>query len=193
MIIIGLSGKMGAGKDWMCDNTILPYYEMMDKKIHKISFAKKLKDYISDRHNINRTDLDGGNKPQHIRELLQKTGDFFRATDPCYFIKELDREIKSLNSIDVLIITDVRFKNEMDYVVENGGHIIRIISPFRTLCRSINEKSNTSHTSENDLNFLDLTDFEKNSKICKIYNDRYNYTSSDKIYNILNMLIYHRL
>ena len=82
------------------------------------------------------------------RELMQKFGDLTRQIDPDIWIK-LALDINNVNT-DVLIITDVRFKNEAKAIKDKGGILIRIES---------DRSEEDTHISEIDLDSYNIFDF----------------------------------
>ena len=151
MIIIGISGKKGSGKDTFAS---LLANELLKVKLK--AFADNLKKccaIISNQHEWNFYSQDCKNKKAGFlsmtnRELMQKFGDLTRQIDSDIWIK-LALDINNVNT-DVLIITDVRFKNEAKAIKDKGGILIRIES----------DRSETdSHISEIDLDSYNIFDF----------------------------------
>ena len=77
------------------------------------------------------------------------------------WIKGLFLQIKNILSKsynvkkDIFIITDVRFKNEAEFIHLMGGHIIRIISPTRNNLK-MSEEAKKNYINEIDIrNFID--------------------------------------
>ena len=61
------------------------------------------------------------------RRILQVVGtDIFRAWDSECWVKALDAQIVHLDNV---VVTDVRFPNEVDYIHKRGGIVIRIVRP----------------------------------------------------------------
>lgn len=163
-LIIGLAGKMGVGKNYIADEL----HKILEKKgIHviKIAFADQLKINCICKYNIPFNEVYTGEKNNKIRTLLQKTGteegrDVYGEN---IWINYIDTWIKvlakgSLNKI-VFIITDVRFKNEADYIKKNQGKVINIIAPLRNKNRLMTEKSDANHLSEIDLDDYKTFDY----------------------------------
>lgn len=157
MIIIGISGKKGSGKDTCASllaNELLAKYRL---KVTLKSFADKLKKccaILSNQFEWVFYSQDDKNKKAGFlsmtnRELMQKFGDLTRQLDPDIWIK-LALDINNVNT-DVLIITDVRFKNEAKAIKDKGGLLIRMES---------NRSKEDNHESETDLN--DYNDFDFN-------------------------------
>lgn len=168
MTIIGVSGKIGSGKNYLSEQLI--------KELHKLgystteaSFAASLRNelnriiktikvdtidgvepysIIDNIHTIHKMDLneaedlynmlvadiveiDGLNahsRTESIRRALQYLGtDVRRKTDNEYWVKEFHRTVPDS---DFILVTDVRFPNEADSVVEHGGLMLRLdVSP----------------------------------------------------------------
>ena len=168
MTIIGVSGKIGSGKNYLAEQLI--------KELHKLgystteaSFASSLRNeldriiktikvdvldnvtydeiitHIEDIHKMSYEDaqilfeilvddvvnIDGLNahsRTESMRRALQHLGtDIRRKTDSEYWVKEFHRTVPKS---DFVLVTDVRFPNEADSVVESGGLMIRLdVSP----------------------------------------------------------------
>lgn len=157
MIIIGISGKKGSGKDTCASllaNELLAKYRL---KVTLKAFADKLKKccaILSGQFDWIFYDQNSKNKKAGLlsmtnRELMQKFGDLTRQLDQDIWIK-LALDINNVNT-DVLIITDVRFKNEAKAIKDKGGLLIRMES---------NRSKEDNHESETDLD--DYNDFDFN-------------------------------
>ena len=135
MNIIGISGKKGSGKDTFA-KLLQKQLELATCKTVKIdSFAANLKyccalisgqpNYLF--NNQNMKDKKAGFLNLTNRELMQKFGDLTRSLDKDIWIKSLFSKYID-NPPEYLIISDVRFKNEADYIKDIGGILIRIES-----------------------------------------------------------------
>ena len=151
MRLIGLAGRQGAGKDTACRLLQINLCNSREilTRFHKYAFAEALKDCASEafgipkkyfyRDEILKSEI---HKPwnvsarqiaqflgtemfrEHIKDLCPEVGDRF-------WIIRLEKDIKeseeSYGSEDVInVITDVRFQNEVDWIIENEGIIIKI-------------------------------------------------------------------
>ncbi len=59
------------------------------------------------------------------REIMQDYGTFYRTIDDQFWVKNLFKVIEDKEYTNV-IITDVRYINEADYILDNVGYVIRI-------------------------------------------------------------------
>ncbi len=125
MIIIGLSGKKLSGKDTV--------YELAaeligsGKRIGRVAFADPLKQEVSEITGM-RIEFIEEHKCE-FRSLLQVWGTEFRRrfNGNDYWINKMGEIIKkSSDHFDVIFITDVRFKNEADFIREQGGQVVRV-------------------------------------------------------------------
>lgn len=137
-MIIGISGKMGCGKDYICNNLIIPLLKKLDKCYLQVSFADQLKINAMTKSNMSFDEV-YINKTTHSRKLLQREGTELgrNVYGKDIWIKYLDNWISlyKFRGIDNFICTDVRFLNEIEYIKQKGGIIIRIISKTRNLQR----------------------------------------------------------
>lgn len=186
-MIIGIAGKMGCGKDYICTNLIYPLLKKRGQSFLQVSFADQIKVNVMTKHDISFDDV-YVSKTTNTRRLLQTEGteNGRNVLGNDIWIRYLDNWITVHKSrgIEHFICTDVRFKNELEYIKQSGGVVIKIKAPERNKLRLYNEAVGNvqvieilkSHASECDLdtvpdNYFDLVidnDFD---------NDIYEYTS----------------
>ena len=124
MNLIGISGKKLSGKDTvagMIANYLIPL------KTVRIGFADTLKDELCAMLNITSTYLD--EHKDNFRLIMQGYGTDFRRklTSDDYWILKLEKKITELPSnIHTVVIPDVRFLNEAEYIKKLGGKLIRV-------------------------------------------------------------------
>lgn len=162
MIIIGISGKKGSGKD--------TFSRLLEEQLVNSGFTVTIKAFANNLkeccalisgqfpwvfYDQNSKDKKAGLLNMTNRELMQKFGDLTRQLDPDIWIK-LTLEPDYKIAPDVLLITDVRFKNEVKAIKDRGGILIRIKSD-----RSVAD----SHISETDLDDYPDFDLEINNNI----------------------------
>ena len=161
-IIIGVSGKLGTGKDYLIDTVIKPYFNHKGLTVRSMSFADHLKVSVAAENGLDINNM-YGDKPPEIRRLLQKKGteEGRDKYGPDVWIRALEAWIKLIEmkgEADVILVGDCRFKNEAKWVNQNGL-LIRINAPDRNMERLKKEAGDNydllqaiaSHPSETDL------------------------------------------
>lgn len=86
------------------------------------------------------------------REILQAYGEFFRTIDHNYWVKSLFQTIDYKEYKNV-IITDVRYPNEANAIVDRDGFILSIT---RNIDNNIHGKNHTSETAMDNYNKIDF-------------------------------------
>ena len=126
-MFIGISGKMGTGKDYIIENYIKPYIETkLNKKCLILSFADMIK--------VNLLQLEGTEKGKNM----------FGADIWVNYVKAWG-ELYMSRCIDFILIPDVRFKNEYDFIKNSNGIIFRINAPNRYEKKIRNESLNNEN------------------------------------------------
>lgn len=175
-LIIGVSGKLGSGKDFITTNVILPVLEKRKQRYLQVNFADQIKINVMTKNGILYSDV-YENKTESSRQLLQKEGtDIGRAFDKNIWVNYLDNWLNVYNNrgIEIFIISDVRFMNEYEYVKNLGGTMVKVIAPKRNNLRLLQESNGnqetynkiSTHRSECDLDLLSDNLFD-----LVIYND----------------------
>jgi dephospho-CoA kinase len=147
MKLIGLSGKLGSGKNYIAEKIIAPYFK--DKyNILIIGFGDQVKNELYARDLLLTYDLLYDNKTFESRKKLQEyaTEHGRDKYNHDMWIRGLDMQIETFckrSPKEVLvIICDVRFLNEAEYIKSKNGIIIRIEALQRTESRYWKEASN---------------------------------------------------
>lgn len=182
--IIGVSGKIGSGKDifaeLMAEQLVgkVEKHALADKlrliteivsgvrmiTTHEVNkpFCNEIRNYSQDQKNIV---IKQFNKT--IGETLQLVGtDLFRDNyDTDIWVKSFFNEelYEKLNDGKIIIVPDVRFINEADYILKEGGYLIRLEGdPMGVRENSLRD---LNHISE-----INLDNYTKFDKV--IYNDK---------------------
>jgi hypothetical protein len=147
--VLGLSGQAGSGKDWIYENCLFPMgYKRWALADHfKIwAVGREMCTYEEVFHT----------KPPKVRKALQTAG-----TEEGRLIHGEDIWCKTalawmehLNNtwkINKFVISDIRFPNEVKFIQEMGGKVLRIEAPTRVLNSSLSEEAR-QHISETALN-----------------------------------------
>ena len=163
MKIIGLSGKMGSGKNYIAEKVLYPYFKNK-YNILIIGFGDLMKNELYARDLKLMYDELYDKKTYETRNKLQQYGteNGRNKYHQNIWVRGLDIQIETFcRRCDecLIIICDVRFKNEYDYIIEKGGKVFRIESKERTMKRYLNESGNDleklkiiqNHISETEL------------------------------------------
>lgn len=164
MSIIGLAGKARSGKD-----TLAGYLKGFLKNKHGrvfelFAFADVLKTRCQMDFGLTDDQLWGDSKeiPDERykkpnsdgfwspREIMQSVGSFYRTINFNFWIKQLNDQL--INKKDV-IITDIRYVNEADFVRKLNGVLIKIV---RDIDNNIHGKDHESEVNLNNYKFFDL-------------------------------------
>jgi hypothetical protein len=144
-MIIGLTGRKGSGKDSACEKTV---------GWQKLSFAEPVKEICRYVFGLSKRETDSPylkDMPldrwpfDSPRKLMQVVGtDMFRNAYPDVWVKRFMRTLGSRN----VIVTDVRFQNEVDAIKERGGYVVKIVRP--------NLQKTDLHSSETGIDSLQV-------------------------------------
>lgn len=150
MAIIGISGKMGVGKDTVAE-LIAKHIKINDeyivvrpklfalniKRIVEILSGVSLKWKSTDNFDMPTMDYTQEQKEILVPEYNMTIGNMLQQIGTNIFREHFDKDVwvKSLFSTygkhemenEIWIITDVRFPNEADFIKELGGTLIRIV------------------------------------------------------------------
>lgn len=151
--LIGLIGYAGSGK------TAVATRLAEIKGWEVIAFADTLKEMARD----TRPDLFAGDLEEEkrsnpeIREYLQRLGQAVREhLHPDVWVDEVDCKVLT-SDVDVVIVPDVRYLNEAEYIYRNGGKLLRITRPGYGPVNA--------HHSETELDSLECPRFLNNGTI----------------------------
>ena len=167
--LLGIEGYKGSGKDtackWLQEMSPIPikrlaFGDILKQEVHEL-FSIPMELLHADEETKNSTlttvtYLDLG-LPQTtrrsrltVREVLQFWGtDIRRSQDPDYWVNQLRPVIQDYyhnNPDDVIVITDVRFANEVKMILELNGLLVRMTG------KALNEDT---HESENQELYFD--------------------------------------
>lgn len=183
VLIIGIHGKMGTGKDYITQNVIFKILDSLKLKYIQLSFADQLKVNCMTKYNIPFDEL-YVQKTKESRQLLQIEG-----TEVARY--ELGKDIwiryfhnwiqvLSTRGIDIIVTPDVRFLNEYKYILSQNGLIIKISAPTRNHQRLLQESKGDTHiynTLKNHISECDLDIVSNNQFHLVINNELKNNTS----------------
>jgi len=164
MKLIGLSGKLGSGKNYIAEKVIAPHFK--DKyNILIIGFGDQVKNELYARDTKLTYNLLHDNKTFESRKKLQEyaTENGRDKYNQDMWVRGLDIQIQTFCKRSpkecLIIICDVRFINEAEYIKNNNGLLFRIEAEQRTNIRYMKESNEDqekynkicSHISETNL------------------------------------------
>ncbi|MDL2315620.1 hypothetical protein LJC59_00860 [Desulfovibrio sp. OttesenSCG-928-A18] len=141
MNLIGLSGKMGVGK-----TTVANMIKELVPGTERVAFGDLLKREVAERfdiplavfyHDKNKricanpqrfeAGWPGTRSVMTARELLQwYCTDLVRAQNPDYWTVAMREHLRTLRGVPLVVIDDVRFPNEANFIKESSGMLVRI-------------------------------------------------------------------
>jgi hypothetical protein len=135
MKLVGVTGKAGAGKD----TTYQILTAISEVPVYRYALADSLKDEVYEHilrpNNIPREHLDDVERKKDYRILLQWWGTEFRRKlfDDAYWLQRLAEKIATHKDEDcIVVVTDIRFPNEADFIKSLGGIIAKVHRPTLT-------------------------------------------------------------
>lgn len=132
MVLIGVSGKKRAGKD--------TFYSFLSsaspKPVVRTALADALKqeiyEFVLKPNGLGRELLDSDEHKEKFRTILQWWGTEFRRRmfrDDYWLVKLGETVDRYADQDVVLVVTDIRFPNEFDYIKSRGGLMVRVERP----------------------------------------------------------------
>lgn len=142
MKIVGISGKRGSGK------TTLAELLKRNHNWNHLSLAMPLKELCRREFGLSVAQTDGEAKESPIPHLDNQTprsimihiGKAYRQVNKNFWVNKMETKLRPHI---VNVISDVRFKNEADWIKDRGGHVIRIERGEAMYQGEINDPSET--------------------------------------------------
>mgnify|MGYP003683243117 CR=1 FL=1 len=169
-LVVGVSGKMGVGKDYLIDTVIKPMFQEAGLNVAVLGFADQIKVNAAAQAGLEISRMFGDKTPE-IRRMLQvagtEQGRDVHGPDVWVNIVAKWIEIRAMrDQTQVFIIPDCRFRNELAWIKRQPNHLVlRIEAPKRNLARLKKEapegnlEAISQHPSEIDLDGLDPDQF----------------------------------
>ena len=135
-MIIGISGKKGAGKDTVCG----AIWGDQEQAFH-VGFVDAIQELVFSLYPEIEVDSWQGLSRQKVksqvlecgltvREVLQEVGNFFRSLDPDFWVKQWKRKVEcvkaELGPGTLVLNSSVRYPNEVKAIQDMGGKVIRL-------------------------------------------------------------------
>lgn len=192
--LYGFSGKMGTGKNYIAEKLFKAMLPVKNTLVMALADHFKVECISKDGVAYHRV---FGEKDQESRDMLQKRGteegrDVYGKE---IWIKTLETWIRRHHEtgLERVIITDLRYQNEVEWLKKMGGMTFRVVAPERNMTRLQEEAGDdtermnqiANHNSEIELdNREDLFDFV----IHNDYSDQHKV--ANKIRDIIRQVIY---
>jgi phosphomevalonate kinase len=143
--IYAFSGKIGSGKNFMAEK-IFPEY-LSSKSTLVMAFADVFKVRAIIEEGLDEKKVFEGPKDEETRRILQiygtEEGRDKKGEDIwCRYLEQYIRLYSQRKSIERVIITDLRFENEANYLRSLGAYLIRVEAPNRNKSALEQEASN---------------------------------------------------
>jgi hypothetical protein len=125
MILMAFSGKMRSGKDTAADyiEAKLKSYGMVVTRLAFADTIKRIAEYAQ---------KEAGLPVVKDRELLQYLGaNWGRKHDPDVWVKALERKLLEIiedDDTDAVLVTDLRFQNELEMLNRRGFTVVRTLA-----------------------------------------------------------------
>jgi len=158
-LIIGISGKIGSGKDTVAKEIVRAFPEY---NFSKKSFGYNVKKTVSILTGIDMRSITTRKvKSQYLDQWDMTVGEMFQTIgDGVRDLTTIEAWINSLfNNVkdgENIIITDVRYINEAESILNRGGYLIRLTGDPKNIRK--NDKRNFTHKSEIELDNYDKFD-----------------------------------
>lgn len=156
--LVGIAGGLNSGKGVAAD--LFKNNGFLER-----NFADPLKRIVRELFNVPTRTLWGpsGNRTPEVRTMLQDLGDYARKYRPEIWVDKMEESLAAfaesgLGGYKGIVIADIRFKKEVDFVHEMGGVVIHLVRPGNT--KGLPEEL-AEHLSETELRNLppDAFDF----------------------------------
>ena len=162
-MIIGISGKARSGKDTFA-NMLMQELSTDDGPYEIMAYSDALKERVRKDFNLTINQVYGDLKevpdkryPKKYggywapREILQHMGtEGFRYIEPTFWVRKLFERIGDRSNQNV-IVTDCRFPDEVDAIIDHGGVHIRVERKNKDYATNMQHASETSLDGENVL------------------------------------------
>ena len=124
VMLIGISGKKRSGKDTV-GAMVVEWLNEHGFDAAQVAFADQLKDEVAEATGVNRRmqEMD----KERWRPILQWWGVEFRRHyfGQDYWVSKMTQKLLAMDE-DLAVVTDVRFRDEADFIRDSGGFVVRV-------------------------------------------------------------------
>jgi len=136
--LIGLVGKKQTGKDTIYNIIFeLWNHRKLNLRPTRLSFADELKNDIATAFGTTVMFINDNKSDAIMRKLLQCYGVCRREENPNYWVDKVSQKMASYDRIEsksssrLFVVTDVRFLNEANWILQQGGKLIKVQRPVQ--------------------------------------------------------------
>ena len=138
MLIVGVCGDKQHGKDAIARLLIEAAWALGPTTAVRRAMADPLKEEIAEcfapRMGVSKEELirqmNTTGEKERWRLIMQWWGTEYRRTDdPDYWVKKMVSWVAENNTYGLVIVPDIRFQNEIDFVLQHRGYVIRVNRP----------------------------------------------------------------
>ena len=124
VMLIGISGKKRTGKDTV-GAMVVEWLRSKDFTAAQAAFADNLREEVARATGVSPDQFEVDK--DRWRPILQWWGVEFRRhyKGEDYWIRQMTEKLLAMDE-QVVVLTDVRFRDEADYVNRSGGHVLRV-------------------------------------------------------------------
>lgn len=179
MILLGVSGKLGVGKNYITENYLVPkLIEQFSKENvqyvpYFFSFGTQVKVELYSRDTSSSLNYNNlfVEKTKHSRTSLQQYATengrdryrkdmWVRAIDMWIQVQMSNIEVVnkhlSRKIVPIFVVEDVRFENEYEYIKSNSGILVLVESGYRNFERILKELENTNNKTNDTIHESEL-------------------------------------
>jgi len=124
VMLIGISGKKRSGKDTV-GAMVVEWLNEHGFDAAQVAFADQLKEEVAKATGVNRRmqEMD----KERWRPILQWWGVEFRRHyfGQDYWVSKMTQKLLAMDE-DLAVVTDVRFRDEADFIRDSGGFVVRV-------------------------------------------------------------------
>lgn len=191
--LFGFSGKMGSGKNYVAEKLFLAMLPKKNTLVMALADHFKIDCCVKDNYPYEEIFV---NKTEKSRRSLQ-----MRGTEQGRDIYGEDVWIRTIENwirvyvergIERIIVTDVRFKNEADWLLKCGGILFRIEAPNRNLARLTAETGGNEEQMNRIKNHPSEVDLDDYNRFNYVINNDYDeqITIPNQIRDIVREILY---